>query len=290
MLAAWSYRLRNSVMESFDPRARWIFSFAFLISITMFWDARFLVLFFATGMLWYAGGRVPWRETRRAWIFVCVTLFIMIVVNTILTGGGAGGIVPPGGHLVFPRGLSLPILGWSVNFGLTYERLWFALCQLLRIISISAVFIIIPFTMDPRVYGVTFRGLGFPDRFAYAMELAFRYVPTVARDFNTTLDAQRARGYEVERVEGGLVKQVLRVAPLLVPVTMNSILTGEDVINAMDLRCFGQQKRTWLTELTYRWRDYLLLGFSGLMVLGTIYAAKVLNYGELWIPPFIAGL
>lgn len=46
MLAAWSYRLRNSLMESLDPRARWIFSFAFLLSVTLFWDARFLALFF----------------------------------------------------------------------------------------------------------------------------------------------------------------------------------------------------------------------------------------------------
>jgi energy-coupling factor transport system permease protein len=160
----------------------------------------------------------------------------------------------------------------------------------LRIIAISAIFIIIPFTMDPRVYGVTFRGLGFPDRFAYAMELAFRYVPTVARDFNVTFDAQRARGYEIERVDGGFVKQLLRVAPLIVPVTMNSILTGEDVINAMDLRCFGQHKRTWLTKLTYRWRDYLLLTLSGLMLLSSIYLSRILGYGEFWIPPFIAGL
>lgn len=290
MLAAWSYRLRNSLMESLDPRARWIFSFAFLLSVTLFWDARFLALFFVIAMPWYASGRVPWRDTRRAWAFVSLTLFSMIVINTILTGGGAGGVVPPGGHLVFPEGLTLPIFGWTFHPGLTFERLWFALCQLLRIISISAVFIIIPFTMDPRVYGVTFRGLGFPDRFAYAMELAFRYVPTVARDFNVTFDAQRARGYEIERVDGGLVKQFLRVAPLIVPVTMNSILTGEDVINAMDLRCFGQHKRTWLTKLTYRWRDFFLLAFSGMILLASIYLARVLGYGDFWIPPFIAGL
>ena len=94
--------------------------------------------------------------------------------------------------------------------------------------------------MDPRLYGVTFRGLGFPDKFAYSMEFAFRYVPTIARDFGVTVDAQRARGYEVESSGGGIFKQILRTAPLIVPVTMNSILMGEDVANAMDLRCFGQ--------------------------------------------------
>ncbi len=56
---------------------------------------------------------------------------------------------------------------------------------------------------------------------------------------NTTLDAQKARGFEVEKVEGGVIAQIRKTAPLVVPVTMNAILSGEDITNAMDLRCFG---------------------------------------------------
>ncbi len=225
-------------MESFDPRARWIFSLLFLFTATLFWMRVFLP-FFSSWRSSVFFAKVPWSETRRAWSFVGFLLLVMIVVNTILTGGGAGGVVPEGGQLVWPNGISIPFTDWVIHFGLTYERLWFAFCQVLRIGGISAVFVIIPFSMDPRLYGVTFRGLGFPDKFAYSMELAFRYVPTIARDFGVTVDAQRARGYEVES-SGGIFKQLLRTAPLIVPVTMNSILTGEDVANAMDLRCFGQ--------------------------------------------------
>jgi len=283
MLVTWSYRVRNSLMETFDPRARWIFSFAFLFTATMFWDARFLAVLFVLAFLWYFSARVPWKDTRRAWSFVWFILFIMIIVNTILTGGGAGGVVPEGGHLVWPDGITVPFTDWVIHFGLTWERLWFALCQVLRIIGISAVFIIIPFSMDPRLYGVTFRGLGFPDKFAYAMELAFRYVPTVARDFGVTVDAQRARGYEVES-SGTIFKQLLRTAPLIVPVTMNSILTGEDVANAMDLRCFGQGPRTWLTKLTYHRRDYLLIAFSILMWVTALVIVYWFGIGEFWVP------
>ena len=160
MLITWGYRVRNSIMERIDPRARWIFSLIFLFSITMFWDARFLVFFFILGFTWYSLAKVKWEEVRRAWLTVSMILFTMIVVNTIITGGGAGGIVPEGGTLVWPEGFTMPITGWTIHFGLTYERLWFAVCQVLRILPISAVFLIIPFTMDPRLYGVTFRGLG----------------------------------------------------------------------------------------------------------------------------------
>jgi energy-coupling factor transport system permease protein len=286
MLVTWRYRPHKSFMERFDPRTRWIFSLSLLFSSTMFWDARYLLFFFLLAFAWYFSARTPFHETRRGWLFVSILLFTMIVVNTIITGGGAGGIVPPGGREVWPNGIGFPFTDWRFHFGLTYERLWFAVCQLLRILSICAVFLIIPFTMDPRVYGVAFRKMGLPDKFAYSMELAFRYVPTLARDFSTTFDAQRARGYEIERVKGGLIKQIVRVAPLIVPVTMNSILTGEDVVNAMDLRCFGQHPRTWLYELKYQARDYALLSFSALMFLASLILSVGFHLGGFWVPEF----
>jgi energy-coupling factor transport system permease protein len=290
MLITWGYRTRCSTMEKIDPRARWIFSLVFLFSITMFWDARFLVFFFILGFTWYSLAKVKWEEARRAWLFVSMILFTMIVVNTIITGGGAGGIVPPGGHLVWPQGVTLPITGWTVHFGLTYERLWFALCQLLRILPISAVFIVIPFSMDPRLYGVTFRGLGLPDKVAYTMELAFRYVPTLARDFNTTMDAQKARGYELERMGGSLFQQLARIAPLLVPVTMNSILTGEDVTNAMDLRCFGTQPRTWLIKLVYQRFDYAWNVFSVVLIVVSLVLTVIVGVGGFTVPNWFLSL
>jgi energy-coupling factor transport system permease protein len=286
MLVTWRYRLRNGLMEKFDPRARWIFSLSFLFAVTMFWDARFLVFFFVTALIWYFSSRAKWKETRRGWYLVGFILFTMIFINTIITGGGAGGVVPSGGHLIWEKIPSINLFGWHFQFGLTWERLWFAICQILRIGGISAIFLIIPYTMDPRLYGVTFRGLGLPDRFAYSMELAFRYVPTLARDFGTTFDAQRARGYEIERVRGGILKQIVRIAPLIVPVTMNSILTGEDVTNAMDLRCFGQRPRTWLNKLTYHWQDYFLIGFGITMLVVGILCRYGFHIGNFWVPDF----
>jgi energy-coupling factor transport system permease protein len=290
MLITWGFRVRNSLMERIDPRARWIFSLAFLFAVTMFWDARFLLFFFILGFAWYFLAGVKWQEARRAWTLVSIILFTMIVVNTLITGGGAGGIVPPGGHLVWPEGFTIPYFGWTVHFGLTYERIWFALCQVMRITSISAIFIIIPFSMDPRLYGVTFKGLGFPDKLAYTMELAFRYVPTLARDFNVTLDAQKARGYELERMGGSLFQLLTRVAPLIVPVTMNSILTGEDVTNAMDLRGFGTHPRTWLIKLTYRLIDILIIAGSVLLLASSFLLTTFLGVGGFAVPEWFLSL
>jgi len=290
MLISWRYKYRNSIMDKIDPRSRWIFSFAFLLSVTMFWNASFLAFFFILAIIWYLFGRVSWREARKGWLLVSIMLFSMIVINTIITGGGAGGVVPPGGHEIWPGGFTLPLVNWRIHFGLTAERVWFALCQLMRLGGISLIFILIPYTMDSRAYGATFRGLGLPDSFAYTMELSFRFMPTLARDLSVTLDAQKARGYELEKVKGGIFRKIIRIAPLLVPVTMNAIIASEDVANAMDLRCFGQNKRTWIYPLNYHWWDYLLNAFSALMLVGSGIAAYVFDLGGFWAPDWFINL
>jgi len=287
MLVSFSYRPRGSIIEKFDPRARWILSILILFSIIQFWDARFLFFFFLLALFQYALTHLTWRETKRAWLLTFIIVASMVIVNTRLTSSGTISSVMQGGHPVLSYRVPLPLFGWVIDFVLTIERLWFALGQALRIFSIAMVFLIIPFTMDPRIYGVTFKGMGFPDRLAFTFDLAFRFVPTLARDFTTTLDAQRARGYEIERTKGGLIAQIRKVAPLIVPVTMNSILTGEDVVNAMDLRCFGLRPRTWIQTLQYRWYDYAVIGFGILLLAASILLRSVTGIGDFWVPGWI---
>jgi energy-coupling factor transport system permease protein len=283
VIVTFSYHNRNSLIERLDPRARWIFSILLLFAITLFWDIRFLLFFLVLTILQYYLARLTWKETRRAWYFVFFIMSMMVVVNTIITSSGTIGEVMHGTHTLFEFQLRLPIVGWIWDFNLTVERLWFALTQVVRILSISGLFLVIPFTMDPRQYGATFRGMGLPDRLAYTLDLAFRFVPTLGRDFQITLDAQRARGYEVEKVEGGLITQIRKMAPLVVPVTMNAILSGEDIANAMDLRCFGLHKRTWIERLQYHRYDFGLIGL-GLLLLGTSIVLSLAGFGDFWVP------
>jgi energy-coupling factor transport system permease protein len=260
MIVSWNYRYRDSLMDHIDPRARFIFSFALLFAATSTWNPLLLAILFSIALLWYLSARLSFEDTKYGWLMISIMLFTMIVVNTIITGGGAGGVVPPGGQLVWPAGFNL--FGKHLTFGLTVERLWFAISQLMRILSISFVFVVIPYSMDSRAYGATFSKLGMPDRLAYTMELAFRFIPTLARNLQVTMDAQKARGFELESKRGGLFGKIKGVAPLLIPVTMNAIISSEDIANAMDLRGFGQRKRTWLYKLEYHWWDWVVIVFS----------------------------
>lgn len=284
MLVALQYRPHNSLIERFDPRARWFFSLLMMLAITQFMDVRILIFFFLVSIVHYLLTRLTWKETRRAWLVIFLLLFVVIFVNTIITSSGTIGEVMLGSHPVLTIDTRFPVTGWPIQFTLTEERLWFALAQFLRILSIAMLFVVIPYTMDPRTYGITFRGMGLPDRFAYTIDLAFRFIPTLNRDFNLTMDAQRARGYEIERGKGGLIAQTRRVAPLIIPVTMNSILTGEDIANAMDLRCFGLRARTWIQTLKYQWYDYALIGFAVVVVIASFILRFGFQVGGFWMP------
>ena len=143
--------------------------------------------------------------------------------------------------------------------------------------------ILIPYSLNPALYGVTFRGIGLPDKIAYAMDLTMRFIPTFGRDFQLTMDAQRARGYELEKLSGGLIAQVRKLAPIFVPVTIHAIIGSEDIIDAMDLRAFGIGPRTWLEHLRYQTRDWLLIAF-GVVMLVTGFVLVLKGFGGFWIP------
>ena len=281
MIVTFGYRLRESFVERFDPRARWIFSILSLFSIVNFWDIRFLLYFMAISLVQYRLTRLTWKETKRAWRFIFFLMFVMIFINTIITSAGTIGDVIRDPHIILE--FQKPF-----HFALSIERLWFALTQIVRILAITSLFLVIPFTMDPRQYGVTFKGLGFGDKLAFTMDLAFRFVPTLARDFSITLDAQKARGYELEKFDGNIIKKIARMAPILIPVTMNSLLSGEDMVNAMDLRSFSSgAKRTWLHTLKYQPRDYFLIAYSlGILILSFILP-RYLGIGNFWLPDFL---
>jgi energy-coupling factor transport system permease protein len=285
MLVSWKYKERDTIIQRLDPRARWIFLFSVTFSIIQFWDVRILLFFFAITFGHYFLCKLTWKETRRIWTFVLILVVVIIGINALLTGrGGPGEVLRGAKHIIWEVKWVVPWVGWTIHPNITVEKLVFAVTQMVRMLSITVLFIPLAYTFNPNEYGVTFRGLGLPDKFAVSMDLAFRFVPTLARDFGITLDSQRARGYEVEKLEGGLIAQIRKMAPLIVPVTINAIVGGEDIVNAMDLRCFGLRKRTWFQKLEYQRRDYILIGISILILAGSTFVDKVIGIGDFWMP------
>jgi energy-coupling factor transport system permease protein len=281
MLVAWRYRKRKSLIQWFDPRAWLIFYACFLACTLFFWDIRFLSFFLVIALMVLFTANVKWREIRRAFLFIG-GFVIFYSTLTFLTGRG-GVEVYKEEHLIRSLAAPFTIFGWRPILTITVERTFFALSQFVRVFSISIMTILIPYSLNPALYGITFKGLGLPDKIAYAMDLTMRFIPTFARDFQLTMDAQRARGYEVEKLSGGIFGQVRKLGPIFVPVTIHAIIGSEDIIDAMDLRAFGIGPRTWLDELTYQRKDRVLIWFGVVMLLLSL-GIVFFGYGGFWVP------
>jgi len=282
MLVAWRYRKREySFIQSFDPRAWVIFYICCFVSTLSFWDVRFLLPFLVIALFVLLTSGVKWHEIRRAFLFILSFVFFFAIL-TFLTGRG-GAEVYEQEHLIREFRASFSILGWTPALKVTVERAFYAVSQLVRTASIAVMTILIPYSLNPAHYGITFKGLGLPDKFAYAMDLTMRFIPTFGRDFQLTMDAQRARGYELEKISGGLIAQVRKLGPIFVPVTIHAIISSEDIIDAMDLRAFGVGPRTWLDVLTYQMRDRVLVAV-GVVILIVSVAVSFMGFGSFWVP------
>ncbi len=281
MLVAWRYRPRKSFIQSFDPRAWIIFFLCFMFSTLAFWDVRFLSPFFIIAMFVLLTSGVKWHEVRRAFLFIIgfITFFALL---TFLTGRG-GEEVYKQEHLIRQFTAPFSLFGWTPTLKITVERAFFAVSQFVRVVSIAIMTILIPYSLDPALYGITFKGLGLPDKLAYAMDLTMRFVPTFGRDFQLTMDAQRARGYELEKIKGGLIEQVRKLGPIFVPVTIHAIISSEDIIDAMDLRAFGVGPRTWLQVLQRNLRDHILI-WVGVVMVALSFSLAFFGLGKFWVP------
>ncbi len=287
MLAAWRYRPRKSFIQSFDPRAWIIFFLCFMFSTLAFWDVRFLLPFFIIALFVLFTSGVKWHEVRRAFLFIIgfITFFALL---TFLTGRG-GEEVYAQEHLLRQFKAPFSILGWTPTLDITVERAFFAVSQFVRVVSIAIMTILIPYSLNPALYGITFKGLGLPDKIAYAMDLTMRFIPTFGRDFQLTMDAQRARGYELEKIKGGLIEQVRKLGPIFVPVTIHAIISSEDIIDAMDLRAFGVGPRTWLEVLQRNLRDHALI-WLGVLMVSVSFSLAFFGLGKFWVPEFLIRL
>ncbi len=284
MLVTWRYKPRKSLIQSFDPRAWIIFYACFLASTVLFWDFRYQAALFILTMITVLTSGIKFNEMKRAWIFIG-GFVIFFSLLTFLTGRGGVELYKEE-HLISRLAANFTILGWRPTLTITAEKIMYAVTMLVRVFSLASMTILIPYSLNPAHYGITFRGLGLPDKVAYGMDLTMRFIPSFGRDFMLTRDAQRARGYELEKITGGLFATVRKLAPLIVPVTIHAIVSSEDIIDAMDLRAFGVGPRTWLEQLVYRKRDRLLIAF-GIFLIGFSIGLSLLGFGKFWVPQFL---
>jgi energy-coupling factor transport system permease protein len=276
------YLGRGSWLARRDPRTIILVVFLVGITVIQIWDIRIVLAFLAGAILWYRTARIPFAMVRRQWTFVFVFVGLIVLWNTILTGGEVGAYDRENMHVLF----SLPLLGTPI----AAETLSYGTTQFARFFTFATLGFTMAYAIAPADLGVSFARLRIPEKFAYAVDLTFRFMPSLASDLQATMDAQRVRGHDWDKGKGGPIRWLRRVIPLVVPLTMNAIVNAEDTIDAMDLRAFGTGHRTWYRHLVYDRTDRLILAFVLTLLVVFTALGFVSTTSKLYVFPFLLDL
>ena len=109
-----------------------------------------------------------------------------------------------------------------------------------------------------------------PYEFSFAFTTAVRFVPVLAEEAQTIMDAQKARGLELEK--GNFMKRIRNYVPVLIPLIVSAIRRSLELAEAMESRAWGATKeRTNLYALKLHRGDFALLALTiGVLAL-TVY-------------------
>ncbi len=151
----------------------------------------------------------------------------------------------------------------------TREGLVFALEILARILAISGGITLFYLTTTPQALVTDLERRGLSPRLAFVASASVQTVPAMVERAGTIVAAQRARGLDTE---GGVVRRLRGLLPIVGPVIMGSIAEVEERSMALEARGFtrpGRRTLLWApadTTLQQLIRWLLILCLVGLIV------------------------
>jgi len=276
------YLGRGSWLARRDPRVLVLVIVLFIFTVLQVWDGRVVFALLLIALAYYRSARIPWRQIRRNWTVVFVFIGFLVIVNMIVTGGDVQATPVEQLHVLF----AVPLLGTPISA----ESVSLAVTQLMRYLAMATVGFPLAFAVAPSDFGVTFARLGVPEKFAFGIDLTFRFLPSLAADLQTTIDAQRIRGFDATAKRSGPLSRLRNAVPVLVPTIVNAVAGAEDTIDAMDMRAFGTGKRSWLRHLAFARADLLVIGLFGLLFAVATIAGLAGLTTRLWTPQLLIDL
>ena len=96
------------------------------------------------------------------------------------------------------------------------------------------------------------------------MTIALRFIPTLIEEIDKIMNAQKARGADLDT--GSLVKRAKALIPIIIPLFVSAFRRADELATAMEARCYrGGSGRTKMKPLKYKKSD--AIGYISLIVL-----------------------
>jgi len=240
--------------------------------VFMFMDIRIFTVMALLGFSIIKLSKIPFKNIKPLTYFVIVFSIVnsaMLILITPEFGSEVSGQYT----------VVLSFLGRDI----TLETMFYALTLSLKYISILPITLLFVFTTHPSRFASSLNRIGVSYRVAYAVNIAFRYIPDVKDEMFTIMNAQEARGVAFRKGDASFTKRLGNFVTILVPLLISSLNRIEVVSNAMQLRGFGLNKsRTWYNQRHMTKNDFIMIATVLLFVGLGIYMKSQMNYFWLY--------
>lgn len=157
-------------------------------------------------------------------------------------------------------GVLLQVWKLTITYGGLYRAVFMALrIVLLIIISSSLTYTTTPNDLTDGIEHILsplkFIGLkSAVHTLALMMTIALRFIPTLVEEAEKIMNAQKARGADLE--SGSIIERIKALIPILIPLLISSVRRAYELAEAMECRCYnGGEGRVRMKRLRFAHRD-----------------------------------
>lgn len=248
------FRSISSPIHVIDPRAKLVYvCILFAVAVLFSRLIPLLIIFFSqVPLVLVARIKREWLRLLRGSIFFAALIFVVNVISLYFYGG-------------------YPSLASIIEH---------SLAMTLRFLILVESFSIFFATTSPDMLSLSLEQMGVPYEFCFAFTTAIRFIPVLADEAQTIMDAQKARGLELER--GSFLMRIKNYIPILIPLIVSAIRRSMELAEAMESRAWGaSKKRTNLYSLKMKARDHAFIAISAAALSISIYACFFIRIPSL---------
>lgn len=104
---------------------------------------------------------------------------------------------------------------------------------------------------------------------AMMMTIALRFIPTLIEETDKIMNAQKARGSELDT--GTMGDKVRGMIPIFIPLFVSSFRRAEELATAMECRCYhGGEGRTRMKQMKTAMRDWVGCGYTAVFMAAVV--------------------
>lgn len=214
--------------------------FAILIVYTiMTFDFRLLMPLFVIGLCALFTVKPPWKTIKWIMLFVIfsnlLNLFLYWVADPNI-----------GEHYCNTCTI---LYAFNSRFIVSKESLWHLFVRMIKMMATFFISLTYVLSITPSEVAAGLYSMHVPYKICSIVSLAFRYIPDIARDYQSIKTSMQCRGVELDAKKAKLGYRMKQTVLILVPLIISSFDRIGNISNAMDLRGFGKlKKRSYYSE------------------------------------------